>query len=85
MIVESPTGMPSEDSTKAGVPILWVPAADRYAVNARFVAAGGGAVPRCERRLPGFTAFVGLRYPSPEIGLTPYFQPSRRSRHFLTS
>ena len=49
MIVESPTGMPSEDSTKAGLPILQVPAADRYAVNARFVAAGSGAVVRCER------------------------------------
>ncbi len=82
MIVESPTGMPSEDSTKAGSPILWVPAADRYAVNARFVAAGSGAVPRCERRLPGFAAFAGPTYPSPEIGLTRCSQPPRHSRHF---
>ncbi len=82
MIVESPTGMPSEDSTKAGLPILQVPAADRYAVNARFAAAGSGAVSRCERRLPGFTAFAGPTYPSPEIGLTRCSQPPCRSRHF---
>ncbi len=44
MIVESPDGMPSEDSTKAGLPILWVPAADRFALNARFVRRGAGGV-----------------------------------------
>ena len=70
MIVESPTGMPSEDSRKAGLPVLWVAAADRFAINARFAAAGGGAVLRCERRLPGCTAFASPKYPSPEIGLT---------------
>ncbi len=85
MIVESPTGMPSEVSTKAGLPILWVPAADRFAVNARFVAAGSGAVLRCERRLPGFAALACPRYPGPKIGLTRCSQPPRRSRHFLTS
>ncbi len=72
MIVESPTGMPSEDSTKAGLPILWVPAADRYAINARFVAAGSGAVLRCERRLPGLTTFASPKYPRPNIKLTHY-------------
>ncbi len=66
MIVESSTGMPSEDSTKAGLPVLWVPAAGRYAVNARFAAAGSGAVPHWERRLPGFAAFAGPKYPGPE-------------------
>ena len=70
MIVESPTGMPSEDSTKAGLPIRLAPAADRFAVNARFVAAGSGAVLRCERRLPGFTTFASPKYPSPKVKLT---------------
>ena len=85
MIVESPTGMPSEDSTKAGLPILWVPAAGRFAVNARFVAAGSGAVSRCGRRLPRFAAFASPRYPSPEIGRTRCSQPPPPFPAFLTS